>query len=65
MFEELYNVSSSGIIFKFMKTLETKTNSEIKSTKEQIGIDKEKIEKIIDLEDKYEVEKLELLNYIQ
>lgn len=61
MFEELYNVSSSGIIFKFMKTLETKTNSEIKSTKEQIEIDKEKIEKIVDLEDKYEVEKLETL----
>lgn len=61
MFEELYNVSSSGIIFKFMKTLETKTNSEIKSTKEQIEIDRGKIEKIIDLEDKYEVEKLEIL----
>ena len=34
MFEELYNVSSSGVIFKFMKSLETKTNSEVKSTKE-------------------------------
>lgn len=61
MFEELYNVSSSGIIFKFMKSLETKTNSEIKSVKEQIDVDKQKIEKIIDLEDKYEIEKLEEL----
>ena len=61
MFEELYNVSSSGIIFKFMKSLETKTNSEVKSTKEQIELDKNKIEKIIELEDKYEVEKLEEL----
>jgi len=61
MFEELYNVSSSGVIFKFMKSLETKTNSEVKSTKEQIELDKNKIEKIIELEDKYEVEKLEEL----
>lgn len=61
MFEELYNVSSSGLIFKFMKSLETKTNSEIKSVKEQIEVDKQKIEKIIDLEDKYEIEKLEEL----
>ena len=61
MFEELYNVSSSGIIFKFMKSLETKTNSEIKSVKEQIETDKQKIEKIIDLEDKYEIGTLEEL----
>lgn len=61
VFEELYNVSSSGIIFKYMKSLETKTNSEVKTVKEQIETDKNKIEKIIDLEDKYEVEKLEEL----
>lgn len=61
VFEELYNVSSSGIIFKFMKSLETKTNSEIKSTKEDIEETKNKIDKIIDLEDKYNVEKLEEL----
>lgn len=61
VFEELYNVSSSGIIFKFMKSLETKTNSEVKSTKEIIQDTKDKIDKIIDLEDKYEVEKLEEL----
>lgn len=61
VFEELYNVSSSGVIFKFMKSLETKTNSEIKSTKEDIEETKNKIDKIIDLEDKYDVEKLEEL----
>ena len=61
MFEELYNVSSSGVIFKFMKSLETKTNSEVKSTKEQIELDKSKIEKIIEVEDKYNIEVLEEL----
>lgn len=58
VFEELYNVSSSGIIFKYMKSLESKTNSEVKSIKSQIEIDKSKIEKIIDLEDKYDLQDL-------
>ena len=61
MFEELYNVSSSGIIFKYMKSLETKTNSQIKTTTENIRQDKDKIEKIIDLEDKYSISELDAL----
>ena len=61
MFEELYNISSSAVIFKFMKKLETQTNSSITVNKETIATNKERIEKIIDIEDRYDIEELESL----
>lgn len=61
MFEELYNVSSSSVIFKFMKKLETQTNSSISVNKQTLAENKNKIEKIIEVEDRYDLEKLETL----
>lgn len=61
MFEELYNVSSSAVIFKFMKKLETQTNSAITQHKTEIATDKDRIETVIDLEDKYDIDFLTLI----
>jgi energy-coupling factor transporter ATP-binding protein EcfA2 len=61
MFEELYNISSSAVIFKFMKKLETQTNSNISTNKETIAQNKTRLEKIVEVEDRYDLEKLETL----
>lgn len=61
MFEELYNISSSAVIFKFMKKLETQTNSNISANKETIAQNKTRLEKIVEVEDRYDLEKLETL----
>ena len=59
MFEDLYNVSSTATIFKFLKKLETQTNSEINTIERDIEINKHRIEAIIELEDHYNLEDLE------
>lgn len=58
IFEDLYQVSSSSVIFKFMKSFETNTNREINYKTEQVESNKTKIDKIIDLQSRYDLDKL-------
>ena len=59
MFEDLYNVSSTAIVFKFLKKLETQTNSEINSLEGNIEENKHRVEAIVELENHYNLEDLE------
>ena len=59
MFEDLYNVSSSATILKFMKKVESQANTAISSLEENIARNKNRINAIIELEDKYNIEELE------
>lgn len=59
IFEELYNISSSATIFKKLKSLETQANSEVTRTKEEIKTNKDNIELIVEIEDKFDLEKLD------
>lgn len=61
VFEDLYKISSSSSIFKFMKKLESQNNSLITQKEELIVINKTKIENIINLENKYDLSQMDKL----
>lgn len=61
VFEELYNIGSTSTIFKYMKRLETQTNSQLSNTREEIALNKKRIEAIIEVEDRYDLKILENL----